>query len=739
MYSSGYSQVNKFTPRAQKKMKYHSKGKSCGYYMRIVFFFSSLIQSLIIVSLVLFLIYGKTQDSASVTRVQDLEERFSRVSLENVALREQRKNLTNLLNTTLVEKARNDWDLNQLRHLSNVSLVMIQDFQRTLIQCKNDVMSCKFRFDGPQVAQAFSPGGCPCNCGYLERENAKLELLRSNFTQTTKLMRMEMDQILKERDNCSLGSIHLRRDKSILQMELQSYKNEAKQDFQHSLTTVTNVSRAFLEKIDSLFPRHLAFQLTCAKQREHLDQIRTNCTNLSREVEDKLQRYLNIVGDQVSSIQAENNHLKAENSLLSLDYRQCSQNRMSLIRDYKQNREELQKKHDQEKEKLFMDKLKLDADIDVLTKTVKYKSKEVDHLAERLKQLNMSCTLKGFGGQGQGLRPNTQYQPGGGGFGGGLNYNPLGRPNSGGLGPNFGTGSAFNKPAAGFGASSYLPSGSSSSQSNTGYGLNKPGSTGTGSSSSYLPSGSSSSQSNTGYGLNKPGLTGTGSSSSYLPSGSSSSQSNTGYGVNKPSTGTGSSSSYLPSGSSSSQSNTGYGVNKPSTGTGSSSSYLPSGSSSSQSNTGYGVNKPSTGTGSSSSYLPSGSSSSQSNTGYGVNKPGSTGGVGSSSGSSKPGLLGRGSTAGSSSSSGSTSKSGSPSSGYNFFGVGSSKSDPSKTVPQKPSSGSTYGGTGSSLGGGRTSGVAAASGSISQHIRDLQRIINPSSPQEKQELSRMLG
>lgn len=134
MYSSGYSQVSKSRPQAQKKMQYQSKGKSCGYYMRIVFFFSSLIQSLIIVSLVLFLVYGQSQDSASTSRIHDLEESFSRLSIENVALRQQRKNLTNLLNTTLTEKARNDWDLAKLRYFSNISSILIQDMDKKLVR-----------------------------------------------------------------------------------------------------------------------------------------------------------------------------------------------------------------------------------------------------------------------------------------------------------------------------------------------------------------------------------------------------------------------------------------------------------------------------------------------------------------------------------------------------------------------------------------------------------------------------
>lgn len=137
MYSSGYSQVSKYSPQAQKKMQYHSKGKSCGYYMRIVFFFSSLIQSLIIVSLVLFLVYGKKQDSASTSRMHDLEESFSRLSMETVTLRQQRRNLTMLLNVTLTEKTRIEWDLARIRYITNVSAVLLYDTDKKMVRQGN--------------------------------------------------------------------------------------------------------------------------------------------------------------------------------------------------------------------------------------------------------------------------------------------------------------------------------------------------------------------------------------------------------------------------------------------------------------------------------------------------------------------------------------------------------------------------------------------------------------------------
>ncbi|XP_070701688.1 plasmalemma vesicle associated protein a [Pempheris klunzingeri] len=657
MYKSDYSQVSKYSSEGQKKMQYRSKGKSCGYYMRIVFFFSSLIQSLIIVSLVLFLIYGKTQDSASTARIQDLEESFSRLSIENVGLRLQRKNLTNLLNTTLMEKARNDWDLAQLRYFTNISAILIQDIDRRLTQCSGELFLCRATRPTvlcPPISEPF----VGCNCGLLfEQLKARLELVESNFTQTRQRMRMEMDQTAKERDTINLEVIRLRREKSTHEKEVDFFKQKCKDDFTLSLNGISNVTRAFLEKIDSLFPTHIAFQLTCTKQREHLEQIRTNCSSLSREVEDRFQRYLNSVGQQVSTIQAESSRMKAENWRLSDDYRWCSQNRTGLIQQHKQNQDKLQRKHDEEKEKLLVDKMKLGGQIEVLENNVKYKTKQVEHLSEQIKQLNMTCMSK------------TGWNL----FGGGGSSSPgVGQPGrTSGLSPSFG--SAFNKPAssgAGSSSSSIFTPGSSSS---IGSAFNKPVSSGAGSSSSsiFTPGSSSS----IGSVFNKPASSGAGSSSSsiFTPGSSSS----IGSVFNKPaSSGAGSSSSsiFTPGSSSS----IGSVFNKQ----GSNSGAFPVAKSS---------NNPTTNAKSSTSLLSSSASSSGS-------------------------------------SSGSPSKSASSTS---WFGFGSS-SGQSKTGTGR----GTSTGTGSSI-GGRTNGGGTVS--VAQHLKDLQRIINPADPEEKQDLSRVLG
>ncbi|XP_056148851.1 plasmalemma vesicle associated protein a isoform X2 [Lampris incognitus] len=399
MYNNGYSQVSKFSLEAQKrKMQQRPKGKSCGYYMRIIFFFSSLIQSLIIVSLVLFLVYGKQQDSASTARLQDQDERLQQLFVEKETLRLQKENLTTVLNITLTEKLSNDRVLTRLRSMANISINIINTFNAKLGECNMELLS----------GRATRPAGCPpcsgsilgnCNCGVqVEQLRAKAELLRSNFTQTTQMLRIEMDQVSRERDNINLEAIKLRRDKSMLEEEMAAYRAKCKQDFANSLSGISNVSRAFLGKIDTLFPQHIPFQLTCQKQRENLEQIRNNCTSLSREVEDKFQRYLDSVGAKVSQIQAESSHLKVENKRLSEDHHHCSLNRSNLIYEHRQNVQKVQLKCDKEKEKVLMEKKKLTGDKELLQINNNLKDTEIRNLKDQIKQLNASCpTKRGFG------------------------------------------------------------------------------------------------------------------------------------------------------------------------------------------------------------------------------------------------------------------------------------------------------------------------------------------------------
>lgn len=81
MYSSNYSRAKL---GLESRTKLHKrKGKSCSYYMKIFLFFSSLIQSLIIVSLVLFLIYGQPEKTAEEQTIKVSDQPSSRKCAPN--------------------------------------------------------------------------------------------------------------------------------------------------------------------------------------------------------------------------------------------------------------------------------------------------------------------------------------------------------------------------------------------------------------------------------------------------------------------------------------------------------------------------------------------------------------------------------------------------------------------------------------------------------------------------------
>lgn len=93
-------------------------------------------------------------------------------------------------------------------------------------------------------------------------------------------------------------------------MTVKRYKNKyikgficltrkCKEDFAHSLDGIQTVTSDFLNKINNLFPHQLTFHLTCERQQEQMEKIRNSCTNLSRDVENKFQMYLDKVGNKV--------------------------------------------------------------------------------------------------------------------------------------------------------------------------------------------------------------------------------------------------------------------------------------------------------------------------------------------------------------------------------------------------------------------------------------------------------
>ncbi|XP_022607265.1 plasmalemma vesicle-associated protein-like isoform X2 [Seriola dumerili] len=359
MYSSSYSRA-KFGLEAREPL-HKSKGKSCGYYMRIVFFFSSLIQSLIIVSLVLFLIYGQPEKSAEEKRVEDLELSFNRLSENNIQLRKEKGELGAQLEARTAEKAALEKEMEKLKTDANSTEYQLKMKLSNCERMSATTLSMMRRPTPPIQAPPLLTTSSELKTmqSLNAQQKAMINLIEANFTQMVQYLSQERDNALKDRDTHHQDAITLRRENTMQKEQLTSYTRKCKEDFAQSLNGITAVTRDFLNRINNLFPHQLTFHLTCDSQQEQMEKIRNSCTNLSRDVENKFQLYLDNVGNKVAEIQAMSSRLEVQNSHLTSDLQQCEQNRSETVAEAARQLQLKQKTHDDQVEKLLMEQNRL--------------------------------------------------------------------------------------------------------------------------------------------------------------------------------------------------------------------------------------------------------------------------------------------------------------------------------------------------------------------------------------------
>lgn len=360
MYSSSYSRA-KFGLEAREPL-HKPKGKSCGYYMRIVFFFSSLIQSLIIVSLVLFLIYGQPEKNAEQKRVQELELNFNKLSENNVQLRKEKGELGAQLAARTAEKAALETELAKLKTDANNTEHTLKVKLASCERMSAVTMSMMSRRPTPPI----QPPPLVTTSGEMRtlqtlnaQQKAMINLLQANFTQTVQYLGQDRDNALKDRDMHHQDAIALRRENAMLKEQLTTYTRKCKEDFANSLDGIKIVTSDFLNKINNLFPHQQTFHLTCDSQREQMEKIRNSCTNLSRDVENKFQLYLDNVGNKVAEIQVMSSRLVVQNSHLTSELQQCERKHSEMMAENAKQLQLKQMTHDDQVEKLLLEQNRL--------------------------------------------------------------------------------------------------------------------------------------------------------------------------------------------------------------------------------------------------------------------------------------------------------------------------------------------------------------------------------------------
>lgn len=219
-----------------------------------------------------------------------------------------------------------------------------------------------------------------------------LKLVNANFTEHITTMKLSLENANKERLLYHLEAINLRRSKASIEERIANYEKSCKEDFVQSLQGIPNVTREFLRKVDDLFMKHDSFQLTCEKQSKKLEDIRSNCSSLSREVENKLQAYLDKVGSKVSEIEGANAKYQADNKLLKEDAAWCKGNLSATVEENQKVLKQVRLKHDHETEELLLKIRQLTENSKLQENLLSVKEIDIKILNQKVQTLNASLT-----------------------------------------------------------------------------------------------------------------------------------------------------------------------------------------------------------------------------------------------------------------------------------------------------------------------------------------------------------
>ncbi|XP_065097893.1 plasmalemma vesicle associated protein b [Paramisgurnus dabryanus] len=396
-----YNNYSRATLGLEAKRIQRAKGKSCGYYMRIVFFFSSLIQSLIIVSLVLFLVYGQPEKTAEEKRVEELEIGFNKLFTDNTKLRKEKADLTGALKTKTGEKDAADKEIAKLKTDLNVSIARGKNWQQSLSQCEMNKLK--------QATTRINPVPCPPSNpqsgdlrnmqNLLDQQKALYVILQSNFSQTVQYLKAELDNTVKDKNEYHSTTIQLRQENIDLKSQHDIFIKKCKDDFAESLQGIQTVTSSFLTKIDNFFPHSLTFHLTCQKQHEQLEKIRSNCTNLSRQVEDKFQSYLERVGQQISAIQSQSSRLEVQNKRLTAELSTCTAGRKEDSETSSKRLQDAQQTYDRQLEQLLKEQTRLREAKDLLDAQMTVKDATIITMQKSCVQSSRSGGLQASGQQ----------------------------------------------------------------------------------------------------------------------------------------------------------------------------------------------------------------------------------------------------------------------------------------------------------------------------------------------------
>ncbi|XP_014117927.1 PREDICTED: plasmalemma vesicle-associated protein [Pseudopodoces humilis] len=249
--------------------------RDCGFYLKYIFLFTSLIQFLIILGLVLFMVYGNAQAGTD-THLRLLEEQVQSHYRRIVTLGATNANLSRALNATLKDKEK----------LQGLALKV----QRELEKCNSSQASSSLpqlqqlvyqqvRLAECQMTATLINTSCSAEKLQLRQQLERAGSSQKSLEESGRQSQAGLAKATQERDRCQQELQSSRAEGDLSRMELQLQRHEC---------------RALQSDMNNKFPRisELVKQLQCGEAESELKQLRERALALLREHQERDSQYI---------------------------------------------------------------------------------------------------------------------------------------------------------------------------------------------------------------------------------------------------------------------------------------------------------------------------------------------------------------------------------------------------------------------------------------------------------------
>ncbi|XP_037741792.1 plasmalemma vesicle-associated protein [Chelonia mydas] len=376
--------------------------RDCGFYMKYIFLFTSVIQFLIILGLVLFMIYGNAHAGTDV-HLRHLEEQVQELYSKMMLLNAKNKNLTQQLNATSKEKL-------------GCSQLMTAT-QKELEKCNGSLQACTSH--QTQCQQIWNYAGynkmmadecyrnmnilnVTCYAEKLSLRETRDRLLREaqqqreNCSQVTEKLKQAASTASGERELCRQQSIDLRAQCSGL-----SQGHDLCCSLQEKVTRELQAVRQDIQ----------------AKAGTSQFYQPSSCSALTQLVTSQLQRVGDKVQQEVQTLAQENGRLQGEKLRCEATLQACGQQRAGESQQHQHQLQTLQAACDAEAKRSYQEKQTLTEEKGRLSQQLQEKNKLLAQAEATKAQLESCRRAKGSAFPGNpGLRnpgnPGTFGNPG---------------------------------------------------------------------------------------------------------------------------------------------------------------------------------------------------------------------------------------------------------------------------------------------------------------------------------------